>query len=80
MIKTNTSISLPPDVYEQIRQLGIKRGMSLAQLVFEACTAQFGLSAREARRQAVRKLGALTLPVGTPEEMEWESVPQPAQS
>lgn len=76
MIKTSTTISLPPDLYEQIRRLGIKRGMSLAQLVIEACTAHLGLSAREARRQAVRKLGAMALPVGTPEEMEWESVPQ----
>ena len=41
----------------------------------EACRSQYFLTTREERVSIVARLAALNLPVGTPEEMQMESVP-----
>lgn len=70
-----TTILFPPDLHDQLAQLARQGGTSLGELVRQACRAQYGLADRESRMKAVRELSEMSLPVGTPEEMERESVP-----
>jgi len=70
-----TTILFPPDLYEQLARLAKHRATSVGELVRSACRAQYRLATRTARVSAVRELSGLSLPVGTPEEMERESVP-----
>lgn len=70
-----TTILFPPDLYEQLARLAKRRDSSVGELVRSACRAQYSLSSKEMRLAAVRGLAAMSLPVGTPEEMERESVP-----
>ncbi len=71
-----TTILFPPDLYDQLAVLARARSSSVGELVREACRRQYFLSTRDERRAAVDELAALHLPVGTPEEMEFESVPR----
>lgn len=50
----------------------------LGDLVRRACEIQYGLVPIEARLKAVQELASLALPVGEPEDLERESVPDPA--
>jgi len=70
-----TTILFPPDLHEQLARLARQRKTSLGDLVRSACRSQYGFATREARLAAVRELASMALPVGTPEEMERESVP-----
>ncbi len=70
-----TTILFPPELYEQLAQLAEQRDTSVGELVRSACRAQYRLATKGERLAAVRELAALALPVGTPEEMERESVP-----
>lgn len=69
-----TTILFPPDLYDQLAGIAVKRHSSVGELVREACRAQYSLSTKEQRLAFVDQLASMSLPVGTPEEMERESV------
>ncbi len=70
-----TTILFPPDLYQRLASLADQRHSSVGELVREACRVQYSLTSRADRLSLVDRLGALSLPVGTVEEMERESVP-----
>jgi hypothetical protein len=70
-----TTILFPPDLYNRLAQLARQRDSSVGELVREACRAQYPLSTASERLALVEQLASFSLPVGTPEEMERESVP-----
>lgn len=72
-----TTILFPPALHERLKQIARRRGESLGDLVRTACERQYGLVSEEERLQAVRALGDLDLPVGTPAKMKRESVVDP---
>ncbi len=71
------TILFPPDLHERLLRLAQQRETSLGSLVRRAVEKQYGLVSPEDRLEAVRELGELALPVGTPGEMKRESVPDP---
>lgn len=71
-----TTILFSPSLHRRLSKEARVRGVSLGELVRAACEAQYGLPSVEDRLRAVRELGAMALPVGTPEEMDRESVPE----
>lgn len=75
-----TTILFPPDLHERLKEVARKNGISLGELVRRACTEKYGIPTREERLEAVRRLAGLSLPVGTPDQMECESVPDPDES
>ena len=74
-LSKKTTILFPPHLYQRLASLADQRHTSVGELVREACRAQYSLTSRADRLALVERLGALTLPVGTVEEMERESVP-----
>ncbi len=74
LIKKAT-ILFPPDLYNQLARMAKQRETSVGELVRSACRIQYSTSTKEARLAAVKELAGLNLPVGSPEEMEQESVP-----
>jgi hypothetical protein len=72
-----TTILFPPALHDQLTRLAEHRGTSLGELVRKACEIQYGLVSADARLEAARELASMSLPVGEPDEMEWESVPHP---
>lgn len=72
-----TTILFPPDLYDQLARLARQKNTSVGELVRSACRAQYTLTTKEIRLAAVNELAALSLPSGSPEEMERESVPVP---
>jgi hypothetical protein len=76
-LSKKTTLLFPPDLYSQLTRLAQLRGVSLGELVRRACETQYGLVSRESRLAAVRELAAMSLPVGDPDQMERESVPNP---
>jgi hypothetical protein len=70
-----TTILFPPDLYQQLARLAKRRESSVGELVRSACRSQYPIVGQEVRLAAVRKLAAMSLPVGTPEEVDRESVP-----
>jgi len=69
-----TTILFPPALYDRLTRLAELRHSGVGELVREACRAQYSLSTCEERLALVREMASLSLPVGTPEEMERESV------
>jgi hypothetical protein len=74
-LTTKTTILFPPDLYNRLAQLARQRDSSIGELVREACRVQYSLSTTSERLAVVEQLASFSLPVGTPEEMERESVP-----
>lgn len=70
-----TTILLPPSLYSRLTRLARVRGTSMGQLIRSAVEAQYGLVDPDERSAAVAALGALSLPVDTPQAMKAESVP-----
>jgi hypothetical protein len=70
-----TTILFSPESHRRLSELAERRGVSLGELVREACAAAYGIVDHDARVSAVASLAALSLPVGTPREMKHESVP-----
>lgn len=68
-----TTILFPPELYDKLAVLALQQKSSVGELVREACRRQYGPASPEKRLAAVAALSALSLPVGTPEEMEIES-------
>ena len=69
-----TTILFPPDLYDRLARLAQQRHSSVGQLVREACRVQYSLSTRAEHLAIVDQLASFSLPAGTPEEMERESV------
>jgi predicted DNA-binding protein len=76
-LSKKTTILFPPELHERLSQLAAQKGVSLGELVRSACEAQYGILSREDQIEAVRSLAAMQLPVGEPEAMKQELVPQP---
>jgi len=74
-----TTILFSPELHERLARLAAHQGTSIGDLVRTAVEKQYGLVSREERVAAVEELGALALPVGSPQEMEEESVPAPEE-
>lgn len=72
-----TTILFSPELHRRLSRLAARRGVSLGELVREACEVRYGVVGTETRRAAVGALAALALPVGTPDAMKRESVPAP---
>lgn len=76
-LSKKTTILFSPDLHARLLRLARQKGTSLGDLVRSACEKQYGLATVEERLEAVDALAALSLPVGSPEEMARESVPDP---
>jgi predicted DNA-binding protein len=76
-LSKKTTLLFPPELHERLSRLAAHRGVSLGDLVRRACEAQYGAPSVEERTEAVERLRALSLPVGTPARMKQESVPSP---
>jgi hypothetical protein len=76
-LSKKTTVLLSPDLYEQLTQLAAQKGVSMGQLMREACEKTYRLSTRQHRLEAVRTLSTLCLPVGDVSRMKQESVPSP---
>jgi len=74
-----TTILSPTDMHRFLKELAKANKTSLGQLVRSACESKYGYVSREERVKAVEEMYKLSLPVGTPEEMERESVPAPEE-
>ncbi len=78
-LSKKTTILFSPELHEQLSRIAAHRGISLGELVRDACEKRYGLASREERLAAVEELAGLDLPIGTPEEMKKESVPKPEE-
>ena len=78
-LSKKTTILFPPDLHARLLRLAAQKGTSLGDLVRTACEKQYGMATLEDRLAAVEALGDMELPVGTPEEMARESVPDPEE-
>ena len=76
-LSKKTTILLSPDLYQQLTQLAAQKGVSMGQLMREACEKTYGLSTREHRLEAVRGLSSLCLPIDEVSRMKEQSVPSP---
>jgi hypothetical protein len=74
-LSKKTTILFTPDTHRRLSELAARRGVSLGDLVREACATSYGIVDSAARIGAVAALAALQLPVGTPRDMKQESVP-----
>ena len=72
-LSKKTTILFSPDLHSRLTQVAAQRRTSLGALVREACELQYGLRSKSERVRAVKALGELSLPVGTPEELAAES-------
>ena len=76
-LSKKTTILFSPELHRRLTRLAASRGVSLGELVREACEIRYGVVGSDRRREAVQALAELALPVATPEEMKRESVPVP---
>ncbi len=76
-LSKKTTILFSPELHRRLSRLAASRGVSLGELVREACEVRYGVAGSADRRAAVDALAALTLPVGTPAAIKRESVPAP---
>lgn len=74
-LSKKTTILFSPELHRRLSRLAARRGVSLGELVREACEVRYGVAGSADRRAAVDALAALTLPVGTPAAIKRESVP-----
>ena len=72
-----TTILFSPQQHTLLTQLAKQRGVSLGQIVREACEAHYGAASPENRLKAVKALGKLELPVADVATMKRESVASP---
>lgn len=74
-LSKKTTILFSPDSHRRLSELAERRGVSLGELVREACATAYGIVDHEVRIEAAASLAALHLPVGTTRDMKRESVP-----
>jgi hypothetical protein len=70
-----TTILFSTELYDDLASLARQRHLSVGELIREACRSQYFLTTRQERLSIVAKMAAMSLPVGTPEEIERELVP-----
>jgi hypothetical protein len=73
-LSKKTTILFSPDSHRRLSELAERRGVSLGELVREACATAYGIVDQEVRVAAASSLAALSLPVGTPAQMKKDSV------
>ena len=71
-----TTILFPPELHKHLSRIAAQKRISLGELVRTACEKQYGAVSKDERREAVRELAALKLPVAGVQEMKKESVPR----
>ncbi len=71
-----TTILFNTELYDDLSNLARQRKLSVGELIREACRSQYFHKTRQERLAIVKRMATMNLPVGTPEEMERESVPQ----
>ncbi len=76
-LSKKTTILLSPDLHDKLTRLASQKGLSLGELVRQACEKQYGIVSSGDRVEAVRSLAALALPVGDVATMKEVSVPNP---
>jgi hypothetical protein len=76
-LSKKTTILFSPELHRRLTRLAARRGVSLGELVREACEVRYGVLGSASRLEAVQVLATLDLPVGTPDEMKRESQPDP---
>lgn len=76
-LSKKTTILFSPDLHRRLARLAAARGVSLGELVREACVARYAVLDDPRRTAAARGLAALSLPVGPPDRMKRESQPDP---
>jgi len=76
-LSKKTTILFSPELHRRLTRLAARRGVSLGELVREACEVRYGVLGSASRLDAVQALATLELPVGTPDEMKRESQPEP---
>ena len=74
-LSKKTTILFSPDSHRRLSELAERRGVSLGELVREACATAYGIVDHEVRLEAAASLAALHLPVSTTRDMKRESVP-----
>lgn len=76
-LSKKTTILFSPELHRRLSRLAARRGVSLGELVREACEARYGVMGGTAQLDAVGALAALALPVADPGQMKRESQPDP---
>ena len=76
-LSKKTTILFSPELHRRLVARAAKRGMSLGEIVREACEARYGIVGSPERAEAARALAAMHLPVGSPAQMKGESQPVP---
>lgn len=76
-LSKKTTILFSPELHRRLSQLAARRGVSLGELVREACEVSYGVIGSASRLEAVEALAALALPVGNPDQLKRESQPDP---
>lgn len=74
-LSKKTTILLSPRMHRLLATMAEQQGTSMGELVREACEVHYGLSGAPDAGEAVQRLSALELPVGTPHEMKQQSIP-----
>ena len=77
-LSKKTTILFSPEEHERLTRLAAARGMSLGEIVREACAKQYVVTGASERLEAVHGLARLFLPVGSTAAMKRESVVDPA--
>ena len=75
-LSKKTTILFSPELHAHLVRLAAQRGTSLGELVRSACVRAYGASSPSDRLAAVAELAGLALPIGSPQQMEAESVPE----
>jgi hypothetical protein len=74
-----TTVLFTPELYERLTREAERRRTSVGHLIREACESSYRVDSIASRLAAAERLTELDLPVGTPSEMEAESVPRPEE-
>jgi len=75
-LSKKTTILLSPRLYKMLKGISEVERVSIGELIRSACEKQYGLPAESEAIEAVQRLSAMALPVGTPDEMKREALPK----
>ncbi|MCI0414361.1 type II toxin-antitoxin system HicB family antitoxin [bacterium] len=78
-LSKKTTVLFPPDLHEKLTKLALQQGVSMGELIRNACEQLYGIASKDDRVSAVRELAALSLPVASPRKMKLQSVPRPKE-